>query len=354
MIKFRILCLSFLVFSISYSQIGGNYAFPLLDLSFDARTTGLGTRYITAIDQDVELGIYNPSLYNEKMHNHASFSHGFLPSGVNFGMAAYGRSFGEKFSSAASIRYMSYGVQDRMTAEGIQIGTFHPGDFILGVGTSYQLLKNFRVGANFNFLVSQLDRYVALGASLDLAASYYVEKANLVLTINAKNVGYQLKNYTSTKRSNLPADLQVGISHRLKHAPFRFNMVIHHLNKLNLSYFDPKEPPVYDPLMNDTIYPKGENIGIKIAQHFTFQVEILLGKIAQIRAAYDIYQRTNLKVKDRAGVSGFSFGLGLYFKKFTFNYGINFYSAAGMQNMFTLSTNIDQWKKKKIINTSLP
>lgn len=335
------------------AQTGGNYAFPILDLSFDARTTGLGTRYITAIDQDTELGIYNPSLYNKAMHNHASFSHGFLPTGVNFGMATYSRNFGEKFSSAASIRYMSYGVQDRMTPEGIQIGTFHPGDFVLGVGTSYEIIENFKVGANFNFLLSQLDRYIAIGSSLDLAASYYVDKANLVLTVNARNIGYQFKNYTNSKRSNLPADLQFGISHRLKHAPFRFSMVIHHLNKPDLSYFDPKTPPTYDPLMNDTIYPKGESIGVKIAQHLTFQVELLLGKVVQVRAAYDVYQRTNLKVKDRSGVSGFSFGLGLYFKKFAFNYGINFTSVAGMQNMFTLSTNIDQWKKKQIVNTSL-
>lgn len=331
---------------ISKAQTGGNYAFPILNMAFNARSCGLGTNFITAKDQDVNLGFSNPSLYNDKMHNQASFSHGFLPSGVNFGMASYGRNFGEKFSSAASIRYVSYGQQERMDELGYNIGKFHPSDYILGIGTAYKIYEKMSVGANFNFLISQLDRYIALGASLDLAASFYEPKANLLLTINAKNVGYQLKNYTKTERSNLPIDLQFGISHRLKHAPFRFSMLIHHLNKWNLSYYDPNTKPKFDPLTNDTIYTKPANFGVKLAQHFTFQLEMLFGKIVHVRAAYDIYRRNTLKVKGRTGLAGFSFGAGLYFKRFSIEYGINFYSVAGMQNMFTFSTNFDQWKKK--------
>lgn len=342
------LLLIFCVFqsSFAFMQTGGNYAFPILEMAFNARSNGLGKRFITAFDQDVNLGFSNPALYNKKMHNQASFSHGIMPSGLNFGMASYGRSFGEKINSAASIRYVSYGNQDRMDETGTNIGKFHPSDYILGVGASYQFNPKMQVGANFNFLISQLDRYVALGASLDLAGVYYEEKANLLVTVVAKNVGYQLKNYTKTERSNLPVDLQVGISHKLKHAPFRFGMVIHHLNKWNLSYFDPNTKPTFDPLTNDTIFPKPNNFGMKLAQHLTFQLEMIFGKIVHIRAAFDIYQRSTLRVKSRPSLAGFSFGAGLYFKRFSLDYGINIYSVAGMQNMFTFSTNFDQWKKK--------
>lgn len=336
-----------------WGQIGGRYAFPILDMAFNARSNGLGVDYITTMDQDVNLGFSNPSLYNDKMHNQLSFSHGIIPSGLNFGMASYGRQFGKKISTGASIRYVSYGLQDRMDELGYKIGEFHPSDYIIGVGTSYLLAPNLRIGANFNLLMSNLDRYFAIGASLDLAANYYIPNANLMLTLVARNVGFQFKNYTSTKRANLPTDLQFGISHKLKHAPFRFGMVYHHINKWNLSYFDPSIKPTYDPLMNDTIYNKPQKFGTKLAQHFTFQVEILLGRIIHVRSALYLYRRSNLKVDGRQGLSGFSFGLGLYFRKFSFDYGINFYSAAGMQNMFTLSTNIDQWKKR-IISTSLP
>jgi hypothetical protein len=123
-------------------------------------------------------------------------------------------------------------------------------------------------------------------------------------------------------------------------------MLVHHLNKWNLSYFDPNTKPKYDPLTNDTTYAKPDNFGIKLAQHLTFQVEMIFGKIVHVRAAYDIYRRSTLKVKGRTGLAGFSFGAALYLKRFSIEYGINFYSVAGMQNMFTFSTNFDQWKKK--------
>jgi len=330
----------------AFSQIGGNYAFPIMSLPYNARSAGLGVNFITAIDQDVNLGIANPSLYNEKMNNQASFSHGIISGGINYGMAAYGRSFGKKFNAAANVRYMSYGVQQRTNEVGEIIGTFHPSDYVIGVGTSYAIDSNFRVGANFSLMLSQLDRYVALGASLDIAASYYIPKANLLLTLVGKNAGVELKDYTNNKRSPLPLDLQFGISHRLKHAPFRFSMVYHHIQKWNLSYFDPNTPPIYDPLTNDSIFAKPDEFGKKLAQHLTFQAEILLGRIFQIRAAFDLYRRSLLKVPNRGGIGGFSFGLGLYFKQFSIDYGINFYSVAGMQNMFTISTNFDKWKKR--------
>jgi hypothetical protein len=52
-----------------------------------------------------------------------------------------------------------------------------------------------------------------------------------------------------------------------------------------------------------------------------------------------------MKVTNRAGMSGFSLGVSLMLKKFQFHYGFNAISAAGFNNMFTLSTNINEWKK---------
>jgi hypothetical protein len=48
-------------------------------------------------------------------------------------------------------------------------------------------------------------------------------------------------------------------------------------------------------------------------------------------------RRQELKLEQRPGIAGFSFGAGLYFKRFTLDYGIMSYSAAGVQNMLSLS-----------------
>lgn len=329
----------------TFSQTGGKHTFALLDLGYNARSTALGTDFISVIDKDINLGISNPSLYNPLMNNQASFNHAIHASGINYGMASYGRSFGESVTGGASIRYISYGKQDRRDEAGIQAGTFTPGEFIFGVGASKILNPQITVGANVNLLYSQLDRYTAFGASLDLAGTYHLDKANLVITALVKNAGMQFKSYTSNNRAPLPAEFQAAISHKLKHAPFRISLLMHHLNKWDITYVDPYAKPKIDPLTNDTIQVKVPGFGKKLAHHLTYQLEILISKNIHLRMAYDYHRRQEMKVDTKPGLSGFSFGLGLMFKKFSIEYGLAIYSKAGYNNMFTLSTNLSSWKK---------
>ena len=50
------------VTSYTFAQIGGTYAFPFLNLTYNARAAGLGNQFITAKDNDINIGISNPSL----------------------------------------------------------------------------------------------------------------------------------------------------------------------------------------------------------------------------------------------------------------------------------------------------
>jgi len=52
-----------------------------------------------------------------------------------------------------------------------------------------------------------------------------------------------------------------------------------------------------------------------------------------------------LKLLQRPGLAGFSLGAGLYFKRFSIDYGLSVFSKAGFNNMLTLTTNFDKWKK---------
>jgi hypothetical protein len=44
-------------------------------------------------------------------------------------------------------------------------------------------------------------------------------------------------------------------------------------------------------------------------------------------------------------MSGFSFGLGMYFKRFSLDYGIKIYSAAGTLNGITFTSSPSNWRK---------
>ena len=331
--------------SFLFSQTGGKSTFALLDLGFSARSNALGTDFITVKDQDVNLGVMNPSLYNTKMNNFLGVNQALMAGGISYGMIAYANDYKTLGTLAGNLRYVNYGKMDRTDVGGTTIGTFTPSEYILGIGLGKQINPMISIGTNVNLLYSQLETYNAFGMSIDMAGTYVVEKSNLLITALVKNAGLQFNSYTTKNRAPLPTDFQLGIAHKLKHAPFRVSVVAHHLNKWNITYVNPNLKPTIDALTGDTIPVKYAGFGEKLANHFTFQVEMIFGKNLHVRTAFDYHRRQDLKIAQRPGAAGFSFGVGLYFKRINIDYGFSIYSQAGFSNTLTLTSNIGNWKK---------
>ncbi len=342
--KNTITVLFLLTISPIFSQIGGNTTFSLLDMGFSARANALGKNFITVKDQDVNLGVMNPSLYNTKMNNSLGVNQAIMAGGISYGMITYAHNCKALGTLAGHLRYVNYGKMDRTDAGGTSTGTFAPSEYVLGAGIGKQINPLISIGSNVNLIYSQLETYNSVGMSIDLAGTYTVEKSNLLVTALVKNAGFQFKGYTSKNKAPLPVDFQLGISHKLQHAPFRFSVVAHHLNKWNLAYTDPNLKPTIDILTGDTIPVKYAGFGEKLAHHFIFQFEIV-SKNVHVRTAFDYHRRQELKLAARPGAAGFSFGVGLYFKRITVDYGFSIYSQAGYSNTLTLTTNLGTWKK---------
>ena len=330
--------------SFGIGQTGGENTFQLLNLGYSARAIGLGTDFISVKDADINLGVGNPALLNPEMHKTLGVNNSFFAEGINYGMAAYGFGLKNEATMSAHIRYVSYGEMTRREINGVENGTFSPGEFIVGAGYAKQINPKISVGANLNLLYSHLENYSAAGAGVDLSGVYYEEKSNLLVTAMVKNAGIQFKNYIKGEREALPAEFQMAVSHKLKHAPFRFSLLAHHLNQWDLTYVDPTLKPTIDPLSGDTIPVKYDGFGKKLFHHLTLQTEVILGKHVHLRAAFDYHKREELKLVSRPGLAGFSFGTGFYFKKFSFDYGISVFSRAGALHAVTFTTNLGKWK----------
>jgi hypothetical protein len=328
-----------------FSQTGGENIFPFLDLGYNARANGLGRDFISVMDKDINLGVANPAMLNKEMHNTIGFNQALLAGGINYGMVAYGRSIGDLGTGSLHLRYVSYGEMDRTDVNGETIGTFSAGDFILGAGFGRQLNPRISVGANFNLILSQLESFNSFGMALDLAGTYRVKNERTTVTAMIRNAGYQLSTYTTDDRAPLPTQALMAISHELEHAPFRVSVVAHHLNKWDLTYNDPNLKPTIDPLTGDEIPVPIAGFGEKLARHFIVQLEMLAGETLHIRMAFDYQRRREMLVQQRPGMGGFSFGTGLNFKRFSIDYGLLIFSSAGFNNMLTLTTNFDKWKK---------
>jgi hypothetical protein len=330
---------------VAAAQTGGAASFSILNLPFNARSMGLGTDFISVKDQDVSLGVSNPSLINAKMNKRASINQALLPAGINYGMINYSRTLKNNFVGVAHLRYIDYGKMVARDAVGNDVGIFKPMDLILGASVAKPFSPKLSVGATFNLIYSQLETYSALGASIDMAGNYFNEENEFLATLLVKNAGYQFKGYTDNKHDPLPVEVQMAISKKLKHAPFRFSLLGHNLTKWDLSYVDPSAKPTVDALTGDTIPVPTASFVEKTARHLTYQLEILMSKNLHFRAAFDYQKRKEMKVLERPGLSGFSFGIGLYFKRFTVDYGFGVTSIAGYQHMLSLSTDLSIWRK---------
>ncbi|HLU86914.1 MAG TPA: type IX secretion system protein PorQ [Taishania sp.] len=326
-----------------FGQIGGEHSFALLDLTYHARGNGLGGNFISAKDDDINMGISNPSLLNQTMHGGISVSNAFHAGKINYGMLSYGHSLGERHMIAASVRYVAYGKMDRTDKNGLEMGTFSPFEYVLGVGYGYQFNPRISVGANFNLIGSHLEAYSSYGMSLDLGGTYFSEDENFLVTALFKNVGFQFNAY-SVNRYKLPANFQLALSYKLSHAPFRFSLLMHHLNKWNLAYNDPNWVPTKDLLTGEIVPVKRPGFFEQLAQHFSYQLEVLATKNIHFRLGFDYYTRKSMRLESKPGLSGFSAGFGLKFKKFGLDYGFTAYSKAGFNNVVTFSTNITKIK----------
>lgn len=328
-----------------HAQIGGSGTFTSLNLPYSARHVGLGGNAINAMDEDLSIGLHAPSLLNKNHHKRAVFSHSILASGINYGQFGYAQKIGENKFWSTNFRYASYGKMDYTLPTGEIAGDFYAGDMIASAGYGQHINEVVSVGVNLNFAFSTLETYQAFGMTLDFSGTLNFADKNTVVTALIRNAGMQFSGYVNKNRERITPNPMIAISHKLAHAPFRLSLVAQHLNRWDITYVDPNEQPYKDPFTNELIEPKRANFLGKTMHHLVFQIEALFGKHFHIRAAFDYRQREEMKVTNRAGMSGFSLGFGLMLKKFQFQYGFNAISAAGFNNMFTLSTNINEWKK---------
>ena len=339
--------LSFVFFSvwISSAQTGGSSTFSLLDLSYNARSTALGTDFISIKDKDLNFGVSNPSLYNSTMDKQFSFNQALLAGGINYGMVNYAKSLDSNRTVSGNIRYINYGEMTRRDEGGRDLGKFRPAEFIFGVGGAKQINPYLSIGTNVSLLYSKLADYSSLGVAIDIAGTYYNKTKQFLVTALVKNAGLQLKKYTTDNKEILPVEFQMAVSYKLAHAPFRFSLLGHHLNTWDITYVDPTIQPTIDPLTGETVPVVLPKFTEKLARHFTYQVELLLTKSFNLRFAYDYHRRQEMKLEQRPGVAGFSFGVGLNFKRLNIDYGLAVYSASGFNNMLTLRTDLSKWKK---------
>jgi hypothetical protein len=203
-----------------WGQIGGKSVFSMLALPQTARITALGNSVVVVKEDDLGVGLVNPSLLNPANHQSLMFSHEFLPAGIQHGYFGYGHHSNKlKTTFQGAVQYMRYGEFSAADEFGNQTGTFKAADYAFLLGAGRQLSNHLSVGCNLKFVTSQLEMYRSSALGFDMAATYLDTASRFGVTLLYQNLGAQLT--TFEVREKLPYNLSISVSKKLKYLPFR-------------------------------------------------------------------------------------------------------------------------------------
>ena len=346
---FTIISLIVLSNNTLYSQIGGKGIYEFLNLPNSARIASVGGDFLPVKDNDITLSLANPSIINAEMNNQLALSFVDYFSDINYGFAMYSRTF-EKFGSfTGAMQYINYGKFDYADISGEKQGTFKAAEYAFNIGWGRQLDSTFSIGANFKTIYSVFESYKSFGMAVDIAGTYYNEKTLLTVSLIAKNIGLQLKPYYSENTEPLPFELQLGLSKKFKHLPFRYYILLNHLEKWDLTYEDPLNPTdEVDPFTGEVKTKGGfDKFMDKSMRHVIIGGELIFTKNFSIRVGYNYQRRKEMKVDSKISTVGFSWGFGLKISKFRFSYARSRYHLAGSPNFITITTNLSDFYSKR-------
>lgn len=349
--RYLLILLFAIVLSTSlHAQLGGQHTYEFLNLSPSARITALGGTLITVRDDDVNLAATNPAALNPEMHQQLAFNHSFHVAGISHGYAGYGHYLEKpQLSTHFGIQYTSYGEFDQTNVLGQTQGTFEAAEYAIGIGAARTVYERISLGANLKFITSQFEGFSSVGLTTDLAAMYMDTARQVMATFAFRNVGTQLTTYRQDNRENLPFEIQVGISKRLRYLPFRFSIIYRYLDRWNIIYDDPNSEP--STLFFGEVESEQSDASIwldNFFRHFVFSGEFLLGKREnlRLRVGYNHLRRKELSVDNFGSLAGFSLGAGIKISRFRVEYGFGSYHLGGGQNHLSISTNFQEFKKR--------
>lgn len=326
--------------SLAWAQLGGSRAFEFLNLPSNARLAALGGVNLTSGWDDAAQGIYNPAMLNSAMHNRLVVSRlGYFADIANTSVS-YFRNFEKYGIWSLNVGYLNYGDIESYDENGFLNGNYKAHEYVVSVGNSQQF-GPFSVGANLKIAASDLASYQASSLLLDLGGTFKHPQQDLTVGFLVRNLGVLLSDYTDDNNSQLPLDVQLGLTYKPEFMPFRFSMAARNLNRADVVYYDASN----NSILGDDSEP---GFSEEIFRRLVFGLELLLSPNFQARFGYNHLIRQELKNQNGTnGGAGFSFGFMFRAKRFEFAFSRALYHAAGGSNTIQLNMDLNGLIKKK-------
>lgn len=320
MLKYSILIVISLLLSLATQAQESNSVFHFLKLPHSAHAAALGGENVSIIEDDLTMAIQNPALLSCVADKTLNLNYMLYIDGVNVAGAAFSRMIGDRSSWAISAQYVGYGTLKETTEENIEIGSFSAKDMVMSGIYSYDLSDYWSGGVKANLIYSNYEKYSSFAIGVDLGLNYYDQSSDFSASLVARNLGGQLVAFDD-KREKLPADLQIGFTKRMAHAPFRLSLTFYNLTNW-------KSYPLAE---------KKEKFVRKFLNHTALGLDFLPTNNLYLSLGFNFRQGYEMKIADSSHWAGLTAGAGIQVKRFKLGMAYSKYHISSSSLTFNLS-----------------
>ncbi|MDD6210299.1 MAG: type IX secretion system protein PorQ [Bacteroidales bacterium] len=319
--KIFISLLTFLIPVSLFSQNGDN-VFNFLRIATSTRAAALGGHNISLVVNDPNMIFHNPALLGPEMDMSIALSYSNYISDINMGSAVFTKAIHDRAAWGAGIQFMGYGDFKQTLPDNTVVGDFSAKDLALDGFFAYDLSDRWRGGVTGKFIYSAFESYTSVALAVDLGVSYYNPDKGFAAAMTFKNLGGQLKAYTD-ERVKIPWDIQLGITQKLAHAPFRLSITTLYLNKWKFEYIDEAQTDGQE----DRIVK--EKFGRVFFNHFIFGLDFVPSENFWLGIGFNPKVNGDMKRTNGGGFGGFTAGGGISIKRFDVGFSyLNYYPSA--------------------------
>jgi len=336
-----------------FAQQGGEASFDFVNVPISAHSTALGGKVFTVKSNDLSFTYKNPAFADSTSVNKvvATFGSMFMSqTGIANGYAAYGTAIkGRPLVFSAVI--LNYGDFERTNEYGDQTGTFSASDILLSVASSQPLSPKWTVGASLKPVFSSIAGYSSKAIFADLSLTYQDTAKDFNFALIVANAGFVYDKYVKDASMKIPFHIDLGLTKKFKHAPFRVSLSFNDIQNFNLRYDEPDDNE-FSALQfgdNNSEISNFDKITDELLRHISISAEAVFSKNFFIATGYDFRAGKEMAIDSRFGGVGFSWGFGLRVSRYRLTYGNKTYHLAGGTNFFTLNIDLNNFKNKKRI-----
>ncbi len=274
--------------------------YEFLNLDASAREASLAGSSLARTD-DPSAFYYNPALSVSSKDRAVTFGYLKHVLDVNGGYAFSTFRLPKEGYFGVGVGYLNYGSFEKTDQLGNEYGTFSAGDAVVTLNYANYLATDFSYGVNLKGVFSSIDTYSSSALALDLGLYYDFPDNMMGIGFSVVNAGRQMSSYDGVIEP-LPFDIRLGVSKQLEHLPLILNFAFQRLGDPNLSISDKM-------------------------RSFVLGGEFLLSDDFHVRIGYDNLQHQQMKVGLSSGIEGLSFGVGLKFFGYGFDYSYSSWGA---------------------------